>query len=100
MEIELGVAAIWVGLALIASLVAMRLRLSVALVEILVGVAAGNLALLLDNHQVFGLSWKLEPRPWLLFLATFGSMLLTFLAGAEIEPAAFRRFFRQSLAIG
>src|SRR5438046_4325770 len=38
------IAAIWMGLALIASLISIRTGISVALVEILIGVAAGNLA--------------------------------------------------------
>jgi len=37
------VAAFWMGLALVASLVSIRLGISVALVEILVGVIVGNL---------------------------------------------------------
>jgi NhaP-type Na+/H+ and K+/H+ antiporter len=36
------VAAIWMGLAFIASLISIRLGISVALIEILVGVIAGN----------------------------------------------------------
>jgi Kef-type K+ transport system membrane component KefB len=55
-----GIAAVWVGLALLASLLSIRLRLSVALVEILVGVAAGNLALLLDSLHLFNLHWEMK----------------------------------------
>ena len=81
------VAAIWVGLALIASMVSIRIGLSVALVEIIVGVVAGNL-------------FQLAPNDWINFLASFGSVLLTFLAGAEIDPDSFRRFLKPSLVIG
>jgi Kef-type K+ transport system membrane component KefB len=81
-------AAVWVALALAAALIAKRSGVSVALVEILVGVAAGNL-LQLDS--------KAE---WVSFLAGFGSILLTFMAGAEIEPEVMRRYFKESLAIG
>ncbi len=97
---DFGIAAVWVGLALIASLIACRLRQSVALIEILVGVAAGNAVLWLNDHQVFGVTWALESRPWLVFLAAFGSMLLTFLAGAEIEPEVLRKHLSASMAIG
>ena len=100
MENSLGIAAVWMGLALLASLLSIRFNLSVALVEILVGIAAGNLALLLDHHQVFGLRWELKANEWIAFLAGFGSILLTFMAGAEIEPAVLRRFFKESMAIG
>ena len=34
------------------------------------------------------------------FLAGFGSVVLTFLAGAEIEPESFRRQIKPTLAIG
>ncbi|MHB1132167.1 MAG: cation:proton antiporter [Chloroflexota bacterium] len=80
-------AAIWVGLALAASLISIRLGLSVALVEIAVGVFGGNFL-------------GLHTAPWIDFLAAFGSILLTFLAGAEIDPASLRRHLRASLAIG
>jgi Kef-type K+ transport system membrane component KefB len=81
------VASVWMGLALIASLISIRVGISVALIEILVGVLAGNF---LDIHTT----------PWLDFLATFGSGLLTFLAGAEIDPDSLRRHLRPALAIG
>ena len=44
MEISWGIATVWMGLALLASFISIRFKLSIALVEILVGVAAGNLA--------------------------------------------------------
>jgi len=101
MENPWGIAAIWLGLALAASLVSIRFKMSVALVEILVGIVAGNLALLLDHYAVFGFQhWKLEPNEWIKFLAGFGSILLTFMAGAEIEPALLRKSFKVTFAIG
>ena len=81
------VAAAWMGLALAASLISIRLGISVALVEILVGVLAGNFLGLTTN-------------PWIDFLAAFGSGLLTFLAGAEIDPASLRRHLKVSLTVG
>jgi len=81
------VAAAWMGLALIASLVSIRLGISVALVEIFVGVLAGNIA-------------GLQTTPWIDFLAAFGAGLLTFLAGAEIDPDSLRRHLKASLTIG
>jgi Kef-type K+ transport system membrane component KefB len=99
-ESSWGIAAVWLGLALVASFVAIRFKLSIALVEILVGIAAGNLAHLLGHYRVFGLDWELGPNQWIAFLAGFGSILLTFMAGAEIEPAVLRKFLKESLAIG
>jgi Kef-type K+ transport system membrane component KefB len=100
MDNNWGVAAVWMGLALVASLLSIRFNLSVALVEILVGIAAGNLAHLLDHYQVFGFAWELKANEWIAFLAGFGSILLTFMAGAEIEPAILRKFFKESMSIG
>lgn len=81
------VATIWMALALLASLISIRLALSVALVEILIGILAGNF---LHVHTT----------DWIDFLATFGSGLLTFLAGAEIDPESLQRHLRPALAIG
>jgi Kef-type K+ transport system membrane component KefB len=100
MEGSWEIAAVWMGLALLASLISIRFNLSVALVEILVGIAAGNIALLLNHYEVFGLQWKLEANQWIAFLAGFGAILLTFMAGAEIEPAVLRKFFKESMTIG
>ena len=81
------VAAAWMGLALAASLISIRLGISVALIEIAFGIIAGNFL-------------GLQTMTWIDFLATFGSGLLTFLAGAEIEPEALKRHLRPTLAIG
>jgi Kef-type K+ transport system membrane component KefB len=86
-------AAAWIGVALLASLISIRLGISVALVEIFLGFVAGNLG------AYFG--WEIfRPTAWINFLAGFASVVLTFLAGAEIEPEAFRRLWKPSLAIG
>ena len=81
------VAAAWMGLALLASLISIRLGISVALIEILMGVIGGN-------------ALGLHTTTWIDFLATFGSGLLTFLAGAEIDPASLRRHARISVTVG
>ena len=100
MENSWEIAAIWMGLALLASLISIRYKLSVALVEILVGMVAGNVAILLDHFQVFGLHWQLKSNEWIIFLAGFGSILLTFMAGAEIEPTILRKYLKESMTIG
>ena len=81
------VAAVWMGLALVASLVSIRIGISVALIEIGLGVVGGN---------VLGL----HSTAWIDFLAAFGAVLLTFLAGAEIDPQSLHRHLRASLVIG
>jgi Kef-type K+ transport system membrane component KefB len=82
------VAAIWMGLALVASLISIRLGISVALIEILIGVLAGNF---LGIHKT---------TEWINFLAMLGSGVLTFLAGAEIDPVSLRTNLKASLIIG
>jgi Kef-type K+ transport system membrane component KefB len=81
------VASVWMALALVASVVSIKVGVSVALIEILVGVIAGN-------------ALGVHTTPWIDFLATFGSGLLTFLAGAEIDPGSLRRHLKPALAIG
>src|SRR6202795_2462506 len=82
------VAAIWMGLALAASLVSIWSGISVALIEILVGVLAGNFLHLQANNE------------WIGFLAMLGSGVLTFLAGAEIDPRSLKSNLRASALIG
>ena len=79
--------AIWIGLALLASLISIRVALSVALVEIVVGAVAGNLI-------------DLAATDWINYLAAVGAVLLTFLAGAEIDPMVIRRNLASTMAIG
>src|SRR5438874_7320475 len=81
------IAAAWMGLALLASLISIRLGVSVALIEIAMGVIGGNFL-------------GFQTTPWIDFLASFGSVLLTFLAGAEIEPQVLKRHLKPTLVIG
>ncbi|MGD0537805.1 MAG: cation:proton antiporter [Verrucomicrobiota bacterium] len=87
------IAAFWMGLAFLASLISIRLGISVALIEIGVGVIVGNL----HFGQYHDL---LQTTDWTNFLAMLGSGVLTFLAGAEIDPASLRANLRASLSIG
>jgi len=73
-------------LILISSLLSLRLGLSVAILEIVAGAIAGNLGM--------------EPKEWMLYLANFGGVLLTFLAGTEIDTRLFREKFAASFGIG
>lgn len=86
-------AAFWMGLAFLASLISIRLGISVALIEILVGVIVGN------AHPA-GQAPLLHETEWTKFLAMLGSGVLTFLAGAEIDPVSLRANLRASLSIG
>ena len=105
------IACIWMGLALIASLISIRTGISVALVEILIGLAAGNMAVGFEGGTLqVGLATAqssggqlhhvLQSTEWTNFLALLGSGVLTFLAGAEIDPQSLKTNWRASLLIG
>jgi len=83
----LAVAALLLLLVFVASVVSVEVGLSVALIEIVAGVIAGN---------VLGI----HGAPWLDFLAGLGSILLTLLAGAEVDPGLLRRKLGPSLRLG
>jgi Kef-type K+ transport system membrane component KefB len=85
------VAAIWLGMALIASLISIRIAVPAALVEIVIGALAGNIP---------GLREHVTQTDVVVFLASVGSLALTFLAGAEIDPNSLRQHWRASLSIG
>ncbi len=78
---------VWLALALAASIISIRAAISVALIEIVVGAIAGN-------------TIGLEITPWVNFLAGFGAILLTFLAGTEIEMQVIRNNLGASVGIG
>jgi Kef-type K+ transport system membrane component KefB len=81
-------AAILVGAVVIASMLSVELGISVALIELGLGVVVGN-------------AFSLDPNAsWLVFVASFASIVLTFLAGAEVDPDDFRERFGASVLIG
>jgi Kef-type K+ transport system membrane component KefB len=95
MEDSFSLAALWLCLALGATVLARHLRASVALVEICVGVLAGAVA-----TRYLGVEALSADAEWLRFLASSGAVLLTFLAGAELEPAVLRAKAREVTVVG
>jgi len=85
----------WIGLAVVSAIVAYHLRISIALVEICVGIIAAGIA----NHfwGPDSLGGNLE---WLRFLASIGAVLLTFLAGAELDPRVIRSKWKEVSVVG
>lgn len=71
----------------LASVISVEAALSAAIIEIAAGVVAGNFL-------------GLYPAPWMDFLAGFGGILLTFLAGAEVDPQLLKDKLKESLLIG
>ena len=88
-------ASLWLALAVVSALVASALRISIALVEICVGVAAAA------TSGWFGLGDVLATNSeWVRFLAASGAVVLTFLAGAELDPDVIRAKLREVSLVG
>jgi len=90
-----ALAALWLALAVLATVIANHLRISMALIEICVGVAAGLIA-----EHYFGPESLGANVDWLRFLASTGAVMLTFLAGAELEPAVLRAKWKEVTVVG
>ena len=73
-------------LVFVSSLISLRLALSVAIIEILLGAISGNLGL--------------HSTEWMQYLATFGGIVLTFLAGTEIDTKMMKESFKECALIG
>ncbi len=95
MEHVYAVAAIWLALAVLAAMLASHLRISMALVEICVGMAAAVVADRFFHPNALG-----ADLDWLRFVASIGAVLLTFLAGAELDPDAMKTKFREVVVVG
>jgi Kef-type K+ transport system membrane component KefB len=80
-------AAVLATVALLASVVSVEVGVTVALLELTLGVLMGNL-------------FEVQTQEWLDFLAAFASIVLTFLAGMEVDPAYMRRRLEASVGIG
>jgi Kef-type K+ transport system membrane component KefB len=79
--------ALWMALALIAAIGSMWITISAALFEIVIGAIAGNTV-------------GLPLTPWIDYIASFGAIVLTFLAGTDIDPHVVKRNFWSSATIG
>ncbi|HEY7549144.1 MAG TPA: cation:proton antiporter [Hyphomicrobiaceae bacterium] len=79
--------ALWMALALLAAIGSMWITISAALFEIIIGAIAGN-------------TIGLPLTPWIDYIASFGAIVLTFLAGTDIDPAVVKRNLWSSVTIG
>jgi Kef-type K+ transport system membrane component KefB len=89
-----GMAALWLGLALLATLLSIWFRIATALSEIVVGTVA---QLLIGAFLAASLG---ADQPWIKFLSGTGAIVLTFLAGAELDPGVFKSKWKEATAIG
>jgi len=70
----------------LSSLISLKIGISVAVIEIVLGLIAGNIGL--------------QTEEWMLYFAGFGGIVLTFLAGAEIDTRLMKDKFKESFIIG
>jgi Kef-type K+ transport system membrane component KefB len=84
---DIAVAALLAGTILLASTVSVEIGISVALIELVLGLVVGN-------------AFSLDVPSWLAFIGSFAGIVLTFLAGAEVDVPQFRREWRASVSIG
>jgi Kef-type K+ transport system membrane component KefB len=84
---DLLIASILSGLVLIAGTISIEFGIASAIIEMAFGVIAGNF-------------FKIQPTPWLTFIASFGGILLTFLAGTEVNLKLMKEKFKESMLIG
>ena len=89
-----AMAALWIGLALIATLISIWFRIATALSEIVVGTVAQ-----LIIGALIGASLGAD-APWIKFLSGTGAIVLTFLAGTELDPVVFRAKLKEVTLIG
>ena len=79
--------ALWMALALIAAMGSLWITISAALFEIVAGAVAGN-------------TIGLPLTSWINYIASFGAVVLTFLAGTDIDPHVVKKHFASSMTIG
>ena len=88
-------ATLWLALAVVSALIASFLRVSIALVEICVGVTAAASTNFFGVGNVF-----VADAEWVRFLAASGAVVLTFLAGAELDPDIVRKKLTEVSVVG
>jgi len=95
MEKIFFIATIWIGLALIATILSRHLKISIALMEITVGTIAGYVFSLYFSSDLLHLNDE-----WIKFVASTGAVILTFLAGAELDPDSIKAKFKEISLVG
>lgn len=88
------VAAMWAGLAVISTITSTWLRIAAALSEIIIGIAAQYF---IGTHNP---SFLDQNAIWIQFLAGTGAILLTFLAGTELDPVVFKLKWKEATFVG
>ncbi|MGA2874909.1 MAG: cation:proton antiporter, partial [Nitrososphaerales archaeon] len=87
MAVSLYLPALFAIAIVVAGIIGIKSRISSSIFEVAAGVILAN---------ILGLALA----PWLDFLGTFGGLVLTFLAGSEVEIILLRKQAKQSFGIG
>lgn len=95
MEQLFTLASLWLALAVVSALIAYHIGISIALVEICVGVATAAVLAWLGFADFLGAN-----QEWIRFLAATGAVFLTFLAGAELDPDVLRTKLTEVTVVG
>jgi Kef-type K+ transport system membrane component KefB len=95
MESIFTTATFWLALAVISAIIAYHLKVSIALVEICIGAAVAAVA-----NKYFGPGSLGNNLEWLRFLASSGAVLLTFLAGTELDPKVIKFKWKEVFLVG
>jgi len=90
-----ALAALWLALALAATLISIWLGIATAMSEIVVGTVAQLVLGAVIGGAVLG-----TDQSWVRFLSSTGAVLLTFLAGAELDPTVLRQSWKQTCGVG
>lgn len=95
MEHIYGLGTVYMAFAVISAVIAYHLRISIAVVEMIVAACIANLSIYFTGLNIF------EPSSeWVKILASFASVLLTFLAGSEIDSKVIKEKYIESFLVG
>jgi len=89
------IATFWFLSALISTLIANRLKISNALMEIIIGAIVGFLAFKSGFTEKLALD-----ADWMKFIAGVAAIMLTFLAGSELNPDSLKSKFKEITIVG
>jgi Kef-type K+ transport system membrane component KefB len=89
------VAAFWFLSALLSTIISNRLKISNALMEIIIGAIIGFIAFKINMTDKLSLD-----ADWMKFIAGIAAIMLTFLAGSELNPDSLKSKFKEITIVG
>lgn len=89
------IAAFWFLAALLSTIIANRAKISMALMEIMIGSVIGYIAFRMNSTEKLSLN-----HDWMKFIAGIAAIMLTFLAGSELNPDSLKSKIREITVVG